>query len=57
MPQEVQLNDVEKNIGELIQKAIHGNEITIVMGDKPVATLSPFIKKNMQESLERLKGR
>ncbi len=56
MPQEVQLNDVEK-YWRTYSKAIHGNEITIVMGDKPVATLSPFIKKHMQESLERLKGR
>ena len=50
MPQEVQLNDVEKNIGELIQKAIQGNEITIIMGDKPVATLSPFIKKTCKKA-------
>jgi len=50
MPQEVQLNDVGKNIVELIQKAIQGNEITIIMVDKPVATLSPFIKKTYKKA-------
>ena len=56
MPQEVQLNDVEKNIAELVQKAIQGTEITIVMDDKPVATISPFITKKRARRLGTAKG-
>ena len=56
MPQEIQLRDAEKNLVELVQKTIQGNEITIVMGDKPVATLSPFIKKKHARRLGTAKG-
>jgi antitoxin (DNA-binding transcriptional repressor) of toxin-antitoxin stability system len=45
-----------EKIAELVQKAIQGNEIIIVMGDKPVATLSPFITKKHARKLGTAKG-
>ena len=56
MLQEIQLKDAGKNFAELVQKAIQGNEIIIVMGDKPVATLSPFITKKHARKLGTAKG-
>ena len=56
MPQEIQLKYAEKNFVELVQKAIQGTEITIVEGDKPVATLSPFITKKRARKLGSAKG-
>jgi len=56
MLQEIQLKDAEKNLVELVQKAIQGNEITIVIGDKPVAILSPFITKKHARKLGTAKG-
>ena len=56
MPQEIQLEYAEKNFVELVQKTIQGTEITIVMGDKPVAKLSPFITKKRARKLGTAKG-
>lgn len=56
MLQEIQLKDAGKNFAELVQRAIQGNEITIVMGNKPVATLSPFVTKKHARKLGTAKG-
>ena len=39
-----------------ISDVLEGNEIIIVMGDKPVATLSPFITKKHARKLGTAKG-
>jgi len=43
-------------IVDVDEKAIQGTEITTVMGDRPVATLSPFITKNHARKLGTAKG-
>lgn len=56
MLQKIKLKDAEKYFRQLVQKSIQGNEIAIMVDNKPVVMLVPFKNKTYTRRLGTAKG-